>query len=227
MTNREKIKLRPTLEQIYFARAIQAVEEAKQQSTAAAEHDHLFWLWRMVDEMHDLGDEVDPDEDPTIAAGRLALGLGHAFGLFLQSLILSHVFCAMTLEAHVNNTASRHLPGSLRDAFDRLPLRDKWLFLPRLLSRDGFEPGAEPFQGFTTLVTLRNRLVHAKGEDLVFLLRRGADSRALLDDGITDAENSLQVVHSMVHALAGLLGSPVPSWLEHAESTPYLLEYGA
>ena len=86
--------------------------------------------------------------------------LGETHGPFLQSLATAHILCTASLEAHINVRAQDRLEGRLRDAFERLALDAKWLFLPRVLGLDGFDPGAEPFQSFDHLVRTRNKLVH-------------------------------------------------------------------
>jgi hypothetical protein len=222
-----EIELRPRLEQVYFSRAIAASAEAKEHASKALES-HAEFSWNQtMERAYDLGDEIDPEEDLTAAASAAAHVLGHDFGLCIQSIVLAHVFSALTLETHINAAAAAHLSGRARDEFDDLSIKGKWLFLPRLLNKESFDPGAEPYQSFSTLVAIRNRLVHAKSHDAAKVRGASRSPRELLSTGVREASRSVGTVRKMVLALATFLGVEPPAWLKISESTPYLLVYGS
>jgi len=140
--------------------------------------------------------------------------LGMAYAPFLQSLALVHILAAASLEAHINAHAAS-LEGILHRAFERSSLESKWLLFPRLIepARPGFDPGAQPFQGFHRLVGFRNSLVHyqSRVEDWQpsgvpsFLGELGLTTR--------DAEGSLSAVRGMVAELARQFSLEEPLWL--------------
>ena len=172
-----------------------------------------------LNELHEADALKDSDyynrmERLAIQIEDLEYGVGAAYGPFLQSLATVHVFAASALEAHVNIRGQELLAGRALVSFERLPLDAKWLFLPRLLGLRGFDPGAQPFQGFDRLIRIRNKLVHYKvqrepwcGSDVPpqFLGAIGLSSEA--------AEESVATVRDMANELARQLGDSAPWWL--------------
>jgi hypothetical protein len=139
--------------------------------------------------------------------------LGEAYGPMLQDLATAHILCVACAEAHINAQAQTHLRGRDWDAFERLPVDAKWLFLPKLLRQLGFDPGAEPFQGFNELLRVRNRLVH-------FRLHKEPWNSPGVPGFVTglgltleSAERSLNSVDGMVTELARQLRQDRPHWL--------------
>lgn len=147
--------------------------------------------------------------------------VGAAYGPFLQHLATVHVFAAAALEAHVNIRAQELLAGRVFDLFDRLSLDAKWLFLPRLRGLAGFDPGAQPFQGFDRLIRIRNKLVHYRVQREPW---RGSavPPQFLADLGLSleAGEGSLTTLREMAKELARQLGDREPWWLD-AENTSY------
>src|ERR1700733_585279 len=62
----------------------------------------------------------------------------------------------------MNVRASETLVGRIREKFEFADLEFKWLAFPKLIGKDGFDPGAEPFQSFVKLIKFRNGLVRYK-----------------------------------------------------------------
>jgi hypothetical protein len=91
------------------------------------------------------------------------------------------LLCQASLEGHLNEYIERvryedcARPEGERENWDtvfaateRASIEDRWVVLPRLLFGRTFDRGAEPFQSFTHLVTLRNELVHWAPETASF-----------------------------------------------------------
>lgn len=145
----------------------------------------------------------------------LEYGVGAAYGPFLQNLATVHVFAAAALEAHINIRGQELLSGRSLVLFERLSLDAKWLFLPRLHGHIGFDPGAQPYQGFDNLIRIRNKLVHYKVQrepwcgsavPPQFLGAIGLSLEA--------AEESVATVREMAKKLARQLSERSPWWLE-------------
>ena len=142
-------------------------------------------------------------------------GVGAAYGPFLQHLATVHIFAAAALEAHVNIRGQELLTGRALDMFERLSLDAKWLFLPRLRGLAGFDPGAQPFQGFDRLVRIRNKLVHYRVQREPW--RGSAVPPQFLEDlglSLEAAERSIATVRGMAKELARQLGDREPWWLD-------------
>jgi hypothetical protein len=75
------------------------------------------------------------------------------------------VFCALSLEAFINDYAIEHLSKSYLEKYlDKLDLYSKWVVIPRLLTGSQLDTGAKPMQDLDWLIKQRNRLVHFKTE---------------------------------------------------------------
>jgi hypothetical protein len=140
--------------------------------------------------------------------------IGLVYGPFLQHLATVHILCVTSLEAHINIRAKETLRGQFFRDFERIPLEAKWLFLPKLLGFPGFNPGAEPFQGFSQLVKYRNKIIHYKGRKEEWS-RQGCVPSFLEKLGFTleAAQNSLDSVKSMITEIANQLEQEPPHWL--------------
>jgi hypothetical protein len=77
--------------------------------------------------------------------------IGSAYGPYMQHIALTHILCATAAEAHINVVAKGRLKGKFKDNFEKISLEGKWLFLPKILGKAGFDQGAEPFQSFSKL----------------------------------------------------------------------------
>ena len=139
--------------------------------------------------------------------------LGAAYAPVLQSLALVHILAAASLEAHINARAARleRLPSR---KFRQSSLKSKWLTFPSLVEPTGlgFDPEAQPFQGFVRLIGFRNALVHYWTR-VDYWTPPGVPS--FLDElGLTteDGEASLAAVRGMVGELARQLGEPIWPW---------------
>jgi hypothetical protein len=151
--------------------------------------------------------------------------VGAAYGPFLQQLAAVHIFAAASLEAHINDRGQARLKGQHWAAFEKLPLETKWLHLPPLLGLPAFEPGAEPYQGFSRLVRFRNKLIHYRPKREKW--RGNALPPTFLSElglSVTDAEQAIACVGGMVKALAVRLGAEDVWWVDADEQNYFVLE---
>ena len=140
--------------------------------------------------------------------------LGEAYGPMLYDLATAHMLCVASAEAHINVQGQAHLRGRNWDTFERLSVDAKWLFLPKLLRLRGFDPGRQPFQGFDSLLRIRNRLAHFRLHKESW---RSGDAvpEFVAGLGLTaeSAESSLASVDGMITELARQLREDRPHWL--------------
>ena len=124
------------------------------------------------------------------------------------------MFCAASLEAHINIRAEQTLTGKSWDEFDKLAIAGKWLFYPRLVSVGSFDPGQKPFQDFQTLIKRRNALMHYKVKRAK--VKHGYVLPPLIDQlGLraSAAKESLDAVSAMVRKLAQMEKRKKPDWI--------------
>jgi hypothetical protein len=201
--------------------ATRAIERAERRLAK-----HMAQLAAAREEMEDYDERgnrkkgaYDKFESLAITAESYEYQATEAHGPLLQQLALVHILSAISLEAHINIRAETLLEGRFWTAFERLTIDAKWLFLPRILGLKGFEPGAEPFQGFDKLISARNRLVHYKPHKETY---QGFDNpegfAKKLDLSFDSAERSLTTAQRMVTELANQLGEDAPWWFRSDSS---------
>jgi hypothetical protein len=141
--------------------------------------------------------------------------IGSAFGPYLQHIAITHILCTTAAEAHINMVAEEQLTGKHREHFNKIPLEGKWLFLPKILGKAGFDPGAEPFQSFSTMIKHRNMLVHYKGqrEEWRWISEGEPSFLEKLGLSLREAERSLTAVKEIILALSDMIGRERPYWL--------------
>ena len=143
-----------------------------------------------------------------------------AYGSVFRELAIVQILTAQALEAHINIRAEAVLTGQERDAFSSISAKAKWLFFSKLVGGPGFDPGAEPFQGFVQLITARNSLVHYKTKKQPYdgYAEPEKIGRQL---GLTleKADRAIQTAKGMIEKLAEHLGDEqAPWWLESDSS---------
>jgi hypothetical protein len=207
------IEFKPEVAHMYFEAAANSLAQASSFRDLIRDRPgSLGWL--RYGEAYDWGDEIDPDEEMFEAIDEAQSQVVEAFGRYVQGVAIAFVLSAMCLEAHVNAVASTHLSGRELEAFDKLSIEGKWLLLPRMAKNSSFDPGAQPFQGFSQLIRRRNALVHAKGSGLLRALDSVESANAFLDSGLKDAQRALDTTKTMIGSLGRLLSEDEPSWLE-------------
>ena len=140
--------------------------------------------------------------------------INSAYGPFLQYLASTHILCETCAEAHINIKARESLAEIDYPEFERKRIKDKWWLLPKLLRLEGFDRGAEPFQGFSRLVYYRNELVHYKSEKEEWNREGGVPSFIeKLGLTLTAGKASLNAVKGIITALARDMGQDIPHWL--------------
>ena len=140
--------------------------------------------------------------------------LGEAYGPMLQDVAAVHLLCAASLEAHINIQAQSRLEGLAWSLFERLSLESKWLFLPKLLGVEGFDPGTEPFQAFSRLIRIRNKLAHYRVHREPWDAPGVPGFLKILGLSIEDAEQSIEAVRQIVSRLYSQLTQRQPHWLD-------------
>lgn len=134
------------------------------------------------------------------------------------------VLAVASLEAFINQAAKEFVDAWGEDE-DRMPLRSKWLVVPRLMTgKSIFSRGAQPYQDFSRLVTLRNELVHSKPSERVYegdsgFLRSVIDMRSQerqLDGG----RWSCKVAREMVVQFARGTETEIPDWVSYVPPSP-------
>lgn len=208
---------------MYFHSAVNnlsiAIDNKKIADAKNAELESIPWLNDY--EAWDLGDEIDisfSNEESDYVEGLKAEAKA-ASGLFLQTAAATHIFCVAALEAHINKTAKKYIKAKKFEHFEKLSIEGKWLFLPQLLGKNDFDPGNQPFQGFSKLIQIRNKLVHHKGNKVTYSLTRGPiglyESLGL---SVEEASKSVESTKKMIENISELLGHEKPTW---TKSTSY------
>jgi hypothetical protein len=155
----------------------------------------------------------DEFEPLAIQMENLESGVVEAHGPVLRELAQAHILCAAALEAHINIRAEGLLPKRAWMAFERMGIDAKWLFLPRMQGLVGFDVGAQPFQGFDALISIRNKLVHWKVHREPYHGFEEPDSFAQrLSITFEKVDASLAAASGMVSELSKQLGEDRPPW---------------
>lgn len=217
------------IDALYFHSARQAYLRAKAsiggikktekewRSLEEAEQEIQFRYERKVyddyDEKGDASSAYDELEPIYIQMESAHYRIGEAYAPLIKEIAVVHILCVATLEAHVNSVAAEALTGKDRDQFERLALEAKWLFLPKILGYRGFDPGRQPYQGFSHLLKYRNELVHYKGLKERWIY--GAVPQFLLKIGLTieQSQQSIKCTEGMIRKLCKMRGVETPFWL--------------
>jgi len=77
--------------------------------------------------------------------------------------VISIIFSALCLEAFINHYAINKFPRPFFDKYlEKLPIKTKWILIPRLVTGDSFGMGSKPIAELKKLFNLRDKLVHFK-----------------------------------------------------------------
>lgn len=126
------------------------------------------------------------------------------------------ILCAVScLEAYINSIAQEHCP-TFWNIFERMGLRQKWLFLPYILGiSDCFEIDKEPYKNFIQLIAWRNQITHYKHglkKPKKFSNRRQV-SKAYWICNVTNAQIAVDTTRAMIERLNEKTLVPRPQWL--------------
>ena len=92
--------------------------------------------------------------------------LKHA-GSVHNEAIITVVFCAMTLEAFVNEYGAKHFSRKFfNNHLDRLSLISKFVIIPRINNNNALATDDQHFQDLKWLINLRNELTHFKTKEI-------------------------------------------------------------
>jgi hypothetical protein len=141
--------------------------------------------------------------------------LGAAYSPLLRRVAAVQLFSAACLEAHINRQAKERLGGNRAlDHFDQLSLEGKWFLFPGLLKIEPFDPGCEPFQGFTKLIKYRNALSHFKGKSEEWKAPGVPTFLSELGLSLDAASKSVETVYELIELLSTRFGEDKPHWLD-------------
>jgi hypothetical protein len=131
------------------------------------------------------------------------------------------VFSALTLEAFINQQFGMH-PETIEVIKEEkgFQLEDKWASLPLLLGgKRPFDRGAEPFQEFSELVSLRNTIFHFNPTRPVDNGRPHKQFFSILVKDIKRAKSYFDVVEKMIRKLHELTDckTEIPEFLGGSE----------
>lgn len=120
------------------------------------------------------------------------------------------IFCALSLEAFINDYAIEHTSKSYFENYlDELHLYSKWVIIPRLLTGSQLDTGAKPMQDLDGLIKQRNRLVHFKTETLE--ISEVGDKLDLYNE--KSAKKAILTVKNIVLALHNIDKRAHETWL--------------
>jgi len=209
-----------------FERAGQSIKLIERAEKRVARHQAKIDSINEQLEEGEIDDSTHYDklEPLAIQMDGLEYQLGAAYGPFLEHLAAVHIFSTAALEAHVNIRGQELLSGRTWDLFERLSLDAKWLFLPRFHGLPGFDPGAQPFQGFDRLIKIRNKLVHYRVRREPWQSSGVPEFLEELGLSLAAAEQSLVTVRDMAKELARQLGDREPWWFEAEEVSFFEIE---
>ncbi len=169
-----------------------------------------------IKERHDdFSDQYDQLEPIYIQMESAEYAIGAAYGPYLQNIAITHILCATATEAYINGIAKERLQGKFKDIFDKIPLEGKWLFLPKILEKQSFDQGSEPFQSFSRLIKFRNELIHYKGRKEEWEGFEYGEPNFLekLGLSLTEAKTSLTTVEKMIVEFSKIIKKEPPYWL--------------
>ena len=139
--------------------------------------------------------------------------IGEAYAPLLKDIAVVHMLSVAALEAHINSIATEKLIGQELRVFLGLNISAKWLFLPRILSCQGFSLSCQPFQRFSRLVGYRNNLIHYKGKSENWVYGEVPDFLINLGLTMEAASDSIVAVCEMIQELSVQRGLDPPYWL--------------
>lgn len=211
----EGIGVTLALDAAYFHQAKQMVEAVK-------EADREFAKWsKLLAEANDKAVILDEDASRQDDLHNLCITIDRHWQSvdvsatsLIRGVAVIHMLCAASVEAHINMRAEQTIRGKHWEEFDKLAVTGKWLFYPTLVSCQALNPGVQPFQGLHTLIKRRNALMHYKVKrarvKTAYILPPLVDQLGLR---ATDAQDSLQIVSSLVSELAKLEQRQKPEWI--------------
>ena len=129
------------------------------------------------------------------------------------SAIVTVVFSLMTIESFINTYAIEHFSKSHFDKYlDKLDLKSKWVIYPKLIANKQINTHSQAFELLGDLITLRNRLVHAKPS--VKLLREIKNFKDIERATELDAKKAVNAVQMLVKELANCDPNIETEWLD-------------
>lgn len=203
-----------SVDAMFFRAATEHYERARNWQPAVAIaleaaqslHDRAYAIPDTPENFHELvslGNELhDRECDLATAHAPVLAALGSA-----------HILAASATEAHINQRAKSALSGKLWDNFERMSVEAKWLFYPRLIGHESFDPGAKPYQQLCRLFGRRNALIHYKPRREPWKSFGVPSFLSALGLSLDAALESLAAVQGAISEIARILGEEPPQWL--------------
>ena len=108
------------------------------------------------------------------------------------------IFCATSLEAYINHYAiSRQSKNYFKAYLDKLDLLSKWVIIPGITTGVQLDAGSKALQDLSSLITLRNKLVHPKSRKVEIAKIKVSDF--LWEE---DARRAIETVKNVVKELS-------------------------
>lgn len=112
------------------------------------------------------------------------------------------VFAGMCLEAAIYDYAAWHLPPVVVEGLDKVDFLSKWRMIPLLVAKHEIPAGQLTHNSLKSLLSLRNRLVHAKSERMAY-------GDALLDQVSRFEKNSQEIAEGYIVAIEAVVAASI------------------
>lgn len=135
-----------------------------------------------------------------------------AFRPYLESLAVTHICAAASIEAHLNRVGAERLGSAEFSHFDRLSLEGKWLTLPLLSGGTPIPASDYRYGRIRELAKTRNNLVHYKSRKEDWRQGRAPKFVKQLGLAYPEARRSVETATLAINAVAAMLGEDEPTW---------------
>lgn len=192
--------------------------------------EHKEKILKMRDELHtrewypyyvayDNGDEVDIHafDIPQKEFDKVSIfefQMAKTSQIFIKSVVMIHIYCALSLESHINRQGKILLTPPEFNRFEQKSHKEKWKSLPKKIKNKSFDLRKSPFLDFVELIKLRNSIVHYK--ELPGMWNNGDSEwyNKNLEDSLNIAEKSISTTRAMIVRLSELLEQGYPPMLK-------------
>jgi uncharacterized protein YutE (UPF0331/DUF86 family) len=138
----------------------------------------------------------------------------------LEYSIIAITSAVQCLEAYINHVGLLEI-STIWKEIEKIEIKQKWIVIPRLVvNKDVFNRGSEPFQSFSKVVGLRNRIVHHKQEFGIFHETQdfGYTCKVFKDINSINAKLSTETTIKMITKLCDERVIIKPIWLDTTTS---------
>jgi len=132
--------------------------------------------------------------------------------------LITIIFCALTVEAFINNYAIDNLSKSyLNNYLDKLDLLSKWIIIPKLIMGRQINTDSQAIQLLKKLISLRNKYVHYK------TTIKSVSELRWDEDWVTfeHAKTSILAVRELLSELKRIDPNLNIQWIDEAPNDPF------